>query len=139
LTLYNPSARLIWSLASSGLGTTLSAAGNSGGWTGVPNDESAVDLRDVTDILLAVTCAGPVTGGAPSLMVQVDIFDAAGNVYPQVLKLAAPFTSVAYETASGGLHDGGGGNYIVLPSWGRVSWTVGTGSFAATEIELFGR
>ncbi len=138
---YAPSSRLIWSLTSTSLGTTITAAGNSGGFTSGTQiaGNSAVDLRDVTDVWLSVFVAGAISGGAPSLVANLDVFDGQGNLFAAVLSTAALTTGTGVGAhISGGLHTGGT-NSLVLPSWGRVSWAPGTGSFPGTEIALFGR
>jgi hypothetical protein len=136
---YAPSSRLLWSLVNCGAGTTLTEDGDSGGWqAAAQNIKSAVDLRDITDVWLAVYVAGTSAGTNPTLQVQLDVFDDQGNLFPQVLKLSTPFSSSPnLESTSGGLHTTG----LVLPSWGRVSWTVGGTNpvFPEANIALFGR
>lgn len=133
--------RVVWSLASSGLGTTLTAAGNSGGWANIPNVESAVDLRYVDDVAVTAAVTGTVTGTTPALNVQLDLFDAIGNLILQVGKLTSALTATAQSSMfSVGKHAGTG--QVVLSSWGRISWTVtGTASptFGGVEISVFGR
>jgi hypothetical protein len=140
-----PRARLLWSLTASGPGTTISAAGNSGSWAGngpgaiLPqtNFETAVDLRDVCDVALMVS-AGAVTS-SPTMKVGLDVYDAAGNLYANILQTAA-ITAAGATILAGGLHGYGSGTYLVLPSWGRVNWSaVSGGTFTGVEIALFGR
>lgn len=131
---------LIWSLASSGIGTTVTASGNSGGWSAAnPNAESALDLRFVDDVTVYVN-AGTGAGSSPAMSVQLDVFDDLGGLYPQVAKLAAAFGS-AGGTAwfSAGRHNAT--SQIVLPAWGRISWIVtgATPSFTGVEIAVYGR
>jgi hypothetical protein len=139
-TLYGPSSRLIWSLSSSGLGTTISGSGNSGAWanTGVTlNALSAVDLRDTADVILMVTVGAVV--GTPSLTVVLNIFDDVGNLYATGITTAA-LTAAGSSLVSGGLH-GLTGMQLVLPQWGQVAWTQ-TGSEASvtgTEIAVYAR
>jgi hypothetical protein len=70
-------ARLIWSLAASGLGTTLTSNGNSGGWPTPPitpaiqNAMTPVDLRDVEDLWLTALCTSH-AGTIPSLVILVN-------------------------------------------------------------------
>lgn len=140
-THYAPSSRVLWSLAASGLGTTLAAGGNSNpnGWnTGNANARSTLDLRDVTDVWVSAYVAGAVTGGAPSLVVNLDVYDDLGNLFAAAQSTTAISTTTTGQSASVGLHTGGA-KTMVLPSWGRISWTVGTGSFAGVEIAVFGR
>lgn len=139
-TLYAPSARLIWSLASSGIGTTISAAGNSGPWSNsapTQNALSAVDLRDVTDVTLMVS-VGSITG-SPSLTVLLTVFDDLGNLFTTSITTSA-ITAAGNSLVSGGLH-GLTGKQLVLPAWGQVSWTQtgGASSVTGTEISLWGR
>lgn len=129
-------AFLIWSLTASGDGTTLTTSGNSGAYTvSSLNARTAVDLRWADDIWLSVTAVG---GAGTALTVQLDAYDAQGNLFPQLLKVtlaSAPGQAVAF----GGRHGGGGaGSYFVLPDWGRVSWAL-TGSMTGAEISLYGR
>lgn len=139
-THYAPSSRVLFSLASTNLGTTLAGAGNSnpGGWNQTnQNARSTLDLRDVTDVWLAVTVGGAVSGGAPSLVVNLDLYDDLGNLFPAVISTTA-LTAAGQQAAGVGLHTGGT-KAQALPGWGRLSWTVGTGSFAGVQIALFGR
>jgi hypothetical protein len=140
-----PRSRVLWSLAPSGQGTTISAAGNSGGWEGyTPGDdvpqldfESSIDLRDIQDLALHVF-VGAITG-SPAFQVQVDLFDDAGDLYPQVMKTASLSAPGAAAPVYGGTHGGSASSYLVLPSWGRVSWTCTGGSVTGTSIFLYGR
>jgi len=144
---YDDSVRLIWSLTSAGLatGTTLSANGNSGGYTAsTPNNRSAVDLRRVDDIWLSVIAAG---GAGTSLKAQLNLYDDQGNLFSLLASsgttpiLATPAITAApgYAVVFGGKHGGGGGgNYLVASEWGQVAWTV-TGTFTGVEIALYGR
>jgi hypothetical protein len=142
-TLY-PRSRLIWSLTASGLGTTLSASGNSGDWavTGGQSEQSVndltpVDLRDAQDVVLMVTVGG--VTGTPAFVVDLDIYDDQGNLFTAVISTAS-LAAAGSKTAAGGLH-GSSSAYLVLPAWGRVSWSGLTGGAAVTgtEIALFGR
>lgn len=138
-TFYAPSSRLIWSLAAAGEGTTITGANNSGGFTPGVNLASAVDLRDVTDVWLSAFVAGTVSGAAPSLVANLDVYDDQGNLFPAVLSTAAITTGTGVgQYACGGLHTGGAKS-LVLPAWGRVSWAPGTGTFPQTQIALYAR
>ena len=132
-----PRATLLWSLTNRGPATTLSAAGSSGAWSNANlNAMSAIDLRDVTDVTLMVTVGG--VTGTPAFVVSLDLFDAMGNAYTGVLSTAS-LAAAGAKTASAGLH-GASTAYLVLPAWGRVSWTgLTSASVTGTEIELWGR
>lgn len=144
-----PRAKLIWSLTASGLGTTLAGAGNSGDWGGagsgdwppIVNAETAIDLREITDVVLMVAVGDIVS--SPSLQVGLDVYDDLGNLYANVLQTAAVTTAVnTVPLAAGGLHggyDGTASSYLVLPEWGRVSWTLSGGSMTGVQIALYGR
>lgn len=144
-------ARVIWSLAASGQGTAISAAGNSGAYTptmpdGLPNARTPVDLRFVDDIWLSCICNGTIGGTAtPTLVVSLGAFDDRGNLFPNLLTLAGV---TATGTAGGkvgfaGKHGTGGGSsaYIVPSEWGQVAWTLTgtTPSFTGVDITLYGR
>jgi hypothetical protein len=138
--LYAPSARLIWSLASSAIGTTISAAGNSGAWSNsapTQNALSAVDLRDVTDVALMVSVGA--ISGSPSTTISLSIFDSLGNAYGSGVTTAA-ITGVGNSIVSGGLH-GLTGKQLVLAAWGQIAWTAPgmSTSLSEVEIELWGR
>lgn len=137
-TLYAPSAKLIWSLWSSPLATTISAAGNSGAWAAPANGwnaASVVDLRDVTDVSLMVS-VGAITS-SPSLTVSLNVFDDQGNAYAAGLTTSA-IVAPGSAIVSGGLH-GLTGKQLVLPAWGQIAWTCTGGSVTGTEIALYGR
>ncbi len=130
-------AKILWRLSQSGLGTTLTASGNSGSYTAANiNAATAIDLRRVTDLALMVYCSGTASG---SLTVSLGIYDAAGNLFPTVLSAAA-LTATGGKVAYGGLFTGGA-SQIVFPEWGQVAWAVtgGTPSFTQVEISLYGR
>lgn len=135
-------ARLIWSLASSGGSTTITANGNSGAYNAqTQNAATAVDLRAIEDILLTVYVTGPVTGTTPTLLAQLDIYDDLGNLIPHVLATTTVTAAGGSAYVSGGVHGATAAASIVLPSWGRVSWVAGgtTPSFQGVEICMFGR
>lgn len=130
--------RLLWSLAGSGLGTTLTANGNSGGWSSSnPNLAAALDLRFVDDLAVMVSIAA-VSGTTPTLNVQLDVFDDQGNLFTGMGKFAASLTTFGAYSYSVGKHNA---TQVVLPMWGRVSWAVGgtTPSFSGVQISVFGR
>jgi hypothetical protein len=140
-----PRANLLWSLAASGLGTTISGAGNSGPWEGAgPGDdvpqadfESEIDLGDILDVALFVN-VGAITS-SPAFQVQLDLFDDLGNLYLQVLKTASLNAPGSAAPVFAGLHGGAASSYLVLPRWGRVSWTCTGGTVTGTAITLYGR
>jgi hypothetical protein len=137
VTIYNPCSRLLWSLTTAGPSTTLTAPGNSGTWQGVPSSQTPVDLRDVTDVWLSVY-GGTAAGGAPSLVAALNVYDDQGNLFGPLLTTTAITTSATGKWASGGMHGVSTANFV-LPMWGQVAWTAGTGSFTGAEIALFGR
>lgn len=128
-------AKLIWSLSTSGEGTTITGPGNSGSWSSAnPNAESAIDLRDITDILLLVSVGG--ITGTPALIVTLNFFDNLGNAYTSGITSGSAIATAKNVFACGGLHGSPG---IVFPSWGQVAWTQTSASVTGTEIELYGR
>jgi len=141
-----PRSRVLWTLAPSGQGTTISGSGNSGGWQGdtpagddvPPLDFAAsIDLRDIQDVGLFVN-VGAITS-SPAFLVQLDVFDDAGNKYAQVLKTASLAAPGSAAPVYAGIHGGSASSYLVLPSWGVVSWTCTGGSVTGTSIFLYGR
>lgn len=131
---YNPAARTLWTLSGSGLGSTLSASGNSG----------LVSVGAVADVWLAVTVTGTPTGTTPTLDVGIDVQDPDGNWYPGVAKITQLTTSAGRGTAYAGLHMpvvASTSAALVLPEWCRVSWTLGGTSpvYPGTSISLVGR
>lgn len=134
----NQSVFLLWSLASSGLGTTISAAGNSGSWSSTnPSAESAIDFRWTDDLALLVNVTSITS--TPTLKVSVDAFDNQGNLYAAVAATANITGAGAAAPVYIGRHGGASGNFVVLPGWGRVSWTCSGGSCVGTEINLWAR
>jgi len=130
---YQPIAKALWTLANSGLSTTLTASGDStnAGTLG------PIDLHDVCDLVLSVV-TGASAGTNPSLTVQVDMQDASGNWLPAVITTAA-ITTAKTTVVYGGLHMPG--TPVVLTGRGRVTWTVlGTAGPAwPVSISLAGR
>jgi hypothetical protein len=81
------------------------------------------------------------TGTAPTLTVQLDVFDDFGNLFPAVLALTQLTTSTLKAQGSVGVHVQGGTS-LVLPAQCQVSWTIGgTGSptWPGLCISLLGR
>ena len=138
---YEVEGRLIWSLSGSGLGTTISAAGNSGPW--IPPSptppysygRSALDLQRTSDVLITAFC----TGAGTTMSVVLNGFDDQGNLFGPLLTVG-PLTasgSAGAKFASAGRHGAGGTNsYIVFPFFGQIAWTA-TGSFTGVEICVF--
>ncbi|WP_194923193.1 hypothetical protein [Catenulispora pinisilvae] len=96
-----------------------------------------VDLSASTDVLLAVTVPpGALSGTNPSLMVQLDGVDPAGNPIAAMVKTAV-VTAAGTYTVSGGLHSTG----LVLSATGQVTVTMtGAGATAAgIQITVTGR
>lgn len=138
---HGPPVRRIWSLTASGGGTTIAGSGNSGNWQAatVPpwdaDSETPVDLRLASDVALMVSIGAIVS--SPSLTVNLDLYDDLGNLYAAFLTTGA-LTAAGTTVKSCGLH-GPTTSYIVLPGWGRVSWTCTGGSVTGTEISLIAR
>ncbi len=140
---YTPIGQVKWRLSGSGLSTTIAAgSGNSGTWGLTPPVSypySPVDIGGVTDLSLYVF-TGTKTASA-SLVVNLDLYDDDGNLFPAVMSTAAITASGAAPVVTCGLHGTTAGTYLVLPSYARVSWVLsGSGaSFAGVEITLYGR
>lgn len=91
-----------------------------------------VDLSASTDVLLAVNVPpGAMTGTNPSLTVQLDGVDPAGNPIAAMVKTAA-ITAAGTYTVSGGLHSSG----LVLPAMGRVTVTLAGAGAVATGVQI---
>lgn len=139
MKLYTPSGSRIWNLSGSGEGNLITVNGSSdpSGWQPNSSPHSNVDLRDIADVWLAVSVSA-ISGAGASLQVQLDLFDNDGNVYPAALQLAAALTATGTASIAGGLHVAT--KALVLPEWGRVSWTVaGSSPQITAQISLFGR
>lgn len=135
---FDDSVRLIWSLTAAGPATTISAAGNSGPYTpSAPNARTAVDLRRVDDLALFVYVTSITT--TPALKVQLDGYDDQGNLFAALAATANITAAGAAAPVYIGRHGGAAGNFVVLPEWGRVSWTCSGGSCNGVEIALYGR
>jgi hypothetical protein len=134
------SVRLIWSLANSGLGSTIAGSGNSGGWSSANvNAETLLDLRWTNDLAIMVSAASIVS--SPTLTVALDGYDDQGNPFPGLVKVTAltGAASAGAQIAAGGSHAPTAGTYIVFPAWGRISWTCSGGSTTGTEIAVYAR
>lgn len=137
---YDGRARVLWRLSQTGAGTVLTGNGNSGNFNQAKiNAVTPVDLRFTTDLGLMVYVDGTVAATS-SLTVNLDIYDAAGNLFPAVMSTAAITATNTGKAVYGGLFSGGAAQ-IVFPEWGRVSWAVtGTNpSLGGVEISLYGR
>jgi hypothetical protein len=131
-----PRAKLIWSLANSGYGTTIAAAGNSGAWSSAtPNAETLIDLRDVCDLALMVSVTAVTS--SPTVVATLNVFDDAGNAYATTLT-SGNITALGAKLVCGGLH-GPTTSYLVLPAWGQMAWTCSGGTTTGTEIALYAR
>ena len=138
---------LIWSLAKSGLGTTLTATGNSGNWNANTDFtyRTPLDLRWTDDLTMTAYVAGAVTGTTPSLTLQLGFFDDLGNLFqPAAFKMTAitaTSTAITAQFLAIGRHSGSAGTYIALSEWGQVAWTI-TGTtpvFNGVEVEVWAR
>ncbi|MBS2548397.1 hypothetical protein KGQ19_16140 [Catenulispora sp. NL8] len=97
-----------------------------------PVSSGLVDLSASTDVLLAVTVpAGALSGTGPSLTVQLDGIDPAGNPILAMVKTPA-ITGAGTYTMSGGLHS----SALVLPARGQVTVALGGAGAAATGIQI---
>jgi hypothetical protein len=101
---------------------------------------SVIDIHDSTDLWLAAFIVGTPAGTTPTLNVQLDILDAFGNVFSNVLALTQLTGSTKSAQGSLGVHVNGTGS-LVLPSSCQITWTLGgtTPKFPATCITLIGR
>lgn len=134
---YNPVPRTLWDLASSGLGTTISANGNSG-------STKLVDLLDVTDVWLSLWVAGTPTGTTPTLVAQLDVQDPDGNWFTAIAKTGTVNAAASGSSAFAGLHMPNvstTSTAFALPRWCRIAWTVGgtTPVFPQVSLCLTGR
>jgi hypothetical protein len=143
---YEDRAKLLWSLSGSGLGTTITGAGNSGGFTDVPPapfPSSPIGLGPASDFQLMVYVTGKTS--TPTFAVQLAYYDSLGNLFtPASLLLPIPVTAVpgtpAQVTLNTGVRAGGGTSvYFVFPQYGQISWTCTAGTVSGVEIELWGR
>lgn len=134
---YNPVPRTLWDLASSGLGTTITASGNSG--------LAPIDLLDVTDVWLSLWVTGTPTGTTPTLAAQLDVQDPDGNWFTAIAKTSTVNAAGAGASAYAGLHMPNVSTTsaaIALPRYCRVAWTIGgtaSPTFPQTSISLTGR
>ncbi len=141
---YNDRAVLLWSLSGSGLGSTISAAGNSGAWgdnAPATYPSSAISLDPCSDFQLMVYVNGKTS--TPTFAVQLSYFDSQGHLFsPTSLNLPVTVTTVpatAYLNAGVRAGSGGSSVYFAFPNFGQVSWTCTGGTVTGTEIELWGK
>lgn len=119
---YAPNATTLFNSAVNGFEDFAAGSATSG----------LVDLSANTDVLLAVTVpAGALSGTNPSLTVQLDGLDPAGNPIPAMVKTAA-ITAAGTYTASGGLHGSG----LVLPAKGQLTATLSGAGSAAVGVQI---
>jgi len=72
--------------------------------------------------------------------VQIDGYDDLGNLFPAIAATANITAAGAAAPVYVGRHGAGSAaQFVVLPMWGRVSWTCTGGSVTGTEIALWGR
>jgi hypothetical protein len=91
-----------------------------------------IDLSGSTDVLLAVTVpASALSGTNPTMTVQLDGIDPAGNPIAAMVKTAA-ITAAGTYSVCGGLHSSG----LVLPAMGRVTVTLGGAGATAVGIQI---
>lgn len=129
--------RTLFDLKSFGLGTTLTASGNSG-------SSPLVDLLDVTDVWLSLYVTGTPTGTTPTLLAQLDVQDADGNWIPGIVKTATVNAAGASAWATAGQNMptvSTTSASLPLPRYGRIAWTVAgtTPVFPSVSICLSGR
>jgi hypothetical protein len=141
---YEDRAKLLWSLNGSGLGTTISAAGNSGTWGDISPaafPSSAISLSPASDFQLMVYVTNKTS--TPTFAVQLGYYDALGHLFaPTALNLAVTVSGSAPYTAvlNAGVRAGSGGTtYFAFPDWANISWTCTGGTVTGVEIELWGR
>lgn len=124
---YSPYGRIIFQQKADLAGTGTSSSG-------------AIDTHDMTDLWLAAFVVGTPTGTTPTLNVQLDLFDAFGNVFSNVVALTQLTTATTKAYTSVGVHVQGSGS-LVIPNQCQVTWTLGgtTPKFPQTCLTLIGR
>lgn len=132
MTLYNPTARRVWTLGDGTGPVSLSGAATT--------RSAVLDIREVCDLGLYIAVGGTITGTAATLDVQVDGLDPAGNMYPQLVKARQVLNGTTFATASAGLHIMGASS-LVLPELCQVVITLGgtTPAFGKVSATLIGR
>lgn len=130
---YSPYGRYLWQHQGA-----INASGNS---TALNISGASIDIHDATDLWLAAFAPSAPSGTAPTLTVQLDVFDAFGNLFPAVLALTQLTGSTLKAQGSIGVHVQGGTS-LVLPAQCQVSWTIGGSagpSWPGLCISLLGR
>lgn len=116
-------------------------------WSGIVTLQTAgtyhsgdIDLRDVSDVWLAVSITGTSTGTNPTLTVSLDAKDMAGQYIATGFALTQITTAPATGAGSAGLHMSSTAA-LVLPEYGRITWVLGgtTPAYPAASISLYGR
>jgi hypothetical protein len=141
---YEDRSKLIWSSHNAGISSTISAAGNSGGWADNPTDSfpsSPISLSPASDFQLMVYVANKTS--SPAFAVQLGYFDDMGNLFtPTPLLLSVVVTTVpatAFLNAGARAGSGGSNVYFCFPAWGQVSWTCTGGTVTGAAISLWGK
>lgn len=127
---HDSSARVLFNLSSTNIGTTLAATASS----------PRISVERVEDLWLAVSLGAAPTGTTPTLDVQIDVQDADGNWYPRVAKATQLTTSNTSSAVSLGLHIAAA--QVVLPHWCCITWTLGgtaSPTFTKVSLSLHGR
>lgn len=145
MSAYNDRAILLWSLSGSGLGTTINANGNSGGYGDTPPapfPSSAISLDPCTDFQLTVWLTGKT--GTPVVTVQLGYYDSLGHLFaPSALLIPSAtlsgLTLPGGTTLNAGSRAGAAGTYVNFTQWGNIAWTCSGGTYTGVEIELWGR
>lgn len=140
MAVYEDRAKLLWSLSGSGLGTTISAAGNSGGFGDTAPasfPSSPITCGLCADIQLLINVGGVTS--TPSFKVQVGYFDSKGNLYQPTGLQTAAITAAGQTILNAGSRGGAAGTYFIFPEFLQVSWTCSGGSVTGVSIDLWGR
>ena len=140
MAVYEDRAKLLWSLAGSVTGVTISGPGNSGAFGDIPPapfPSSAISCGMVADVQLLITVGGITS--TPTFKVQIGYFDSKGNLFQPTGLLTAAITAAGQTVLNAGSRGGAAGTYFIFPEFMQVSWTCSGGSVTGTEIQLWGR
>lgn len=140
MAVYEDRAKLLWSLSGSGQSSTISGAGNSGGFGDTPPapfPSSAISCGLVADVQLLITVGGITS--TPTFKVQLGYFDSKGNLFQPAGLLTAAITAAGQTILNAGSRGGAAGTYFIFPEWMQVSWTCSGGSVTGVSIDLWGR
>lgn len=140
MAVYEDRAKLLWSLAGSGLGTAISAAGNSGGYGDTPPapfPSSAISCGMCADIQLLINVGGVTS--TPTFKVQVGYYDSQGHLFQPTGLATANITAAGQTILNAGSRGGAAGTYFIFTEFMQVSWTCSGGSVTGVQIELWGR